>query len=35
MQQSWKREQIKQARKAGKDVDGTSGLSGRQPQPEV
>ncbi|EGO57259.1 hypothetical protein NEUTE1DRAFT_129287 [Neurospora tetrasperma FGSC 2508] len=35
MQQSWKREEIKQARKAGKDVDGTSGLSGRQPRPEV
>ncbi|KAK3505478.1 hypothetical protein B0T13DRAFT_410899 [Neurospora crassa] len=35
MQQSWKREEIKQARKAGKDVDGTSGLSERQPRPEV
>ncbi|KAJ4385852.1 hypothetical protein N0V85_008050 [Neurospora sp. IMI 360204] len=35
LQQSWKREEIKRARKAGKDVDGTSGLGGRQPRPEV
>ncbi|KAA8631097.1 hypothetical protein SMACR_08937 [Sordaria macrospora] len=35
LQQSWKREEIKKARKAGKDVDGTSGLGGREPRPEV
>ncbi|KAK1774760.1 hypothetical protein QBC45DRAFT_423994 [Copromyces sp. CBS 386.78] len=35
LQQSWKREEIKKARKAGKDVDGTSGLGAREPRPEV
>ncbi|KAK3947559.1 hypothetical protein QBC32DRAFT_81421 [Pseudoneurospora amorphoporcata] len=35
LQQSWKREEIKKARKAGKDVDGTSGLGGRERRPEV
>lgn len=35
LQQSWKREEVKKARQAGKDVDGTSGLGERRPRPEV
>ncbi|KAK4445263.1 hypothetical protein QBC34DRAFT_165490 [Podospora aff. communis PSN243] len=34
-QQSWAREEVKEARREGKDVDGGLRASGRQPQPEV
>ncbi|KAK0624090.1 hypothetical protein B0T14DRAFT_565396 [Immersiella caudata] len=34
-QQSWARDQVKEARREGKDVDGGAGASGRQPSQEV
>jgi hypothetical protein len=34
-QQSWAREQVKEARAEGKDVDGGAGASGRQPRVEI
>jgi len=34
-QQSWAREEVKEARIEGKDVDGGLGASGRKPRAEI
>ncbi len=34
-QQSWARDQVKEARRKGEDVDGGLGASGREPTAEV